>query len=73
MGAYGSPELPPIRPPYPLHEQVTSHTEHGMWTGPRRHSVPVRLMLWSAAVVVVSLAAMVVVAIIAGTISALHH
>jgi hypothetical protein len=33
MGAYGSPDLPPLRPPAPLRADLSSHQDWSAWTG----------------------------------------
>lgn len=72
MGAYGSPELPPSRPPYPRREPVSEHRQWNAWTGPDHRSTPVRVILWSLAIIVASFAALVVAAVVVGIVQGIH-
>ena len=62
MGAYGSPELGPLRAPRV--DDAVHSAGHRSW--------PARVILWSLATVAASFAAMIVLAIILGTIEAVR-
>lgn len=72
MGAYGSPDLPPLRPPVPGLEQSYRHHRELQERQRCHRSLPVRMMQWSVAVIAVSFAALVAVSVIIASVDAAH-